>query len=43
MNFFSAHSLTYTNQLYGKFPKAYFATLGKSVWAHVILGTRNHF
>lgn len=42
MNFFKPHYLTGTNQLYGKFPKAYPATLGKSVWTHAILGTRNH-
>lgn len=42
MNFFRHHSLTDTNQLYGKFPTDYFATLGKSVWAHAILGARNN-
>jgi hypothetical protein len=43
MNFFRPRYLTHTNQLYGKFPKAYFATLGKSVWAHAVLVARNHF
>jgi len=43
MNFFRSYYLTHTNQLYDKFPKAYIATLGKSVWTHAVLGTRNYF
>ena len=43
MNFFRPCSLTYTNQLYDKFPEAYIAKLGKSVWAHAVLGARNYF
>jgi hypothetical protein len=43
MNLFRPHYLIHTNQLYGKFPKAYIATLGKSVWAHAVLGARNYF
>jgi hypothetical protein len=43
MNSFRPYYLTHTNQLYGKFPKAYFATLGKSLWAYAILGAGNHF
>ena len=43
MNFFGTYSLTHINQLYGKFPKAYIATLGKSVWANAVLGARYHF
>jgi hypothetical protein len=43
MNFFMPCYLNHTNQLYGKFPKAYFATFGKSIWAHAVLGARNYF
>lgn len=43
MNFFGPCYLNYINQLYGKFPKAYFTALRKSVWAHAVLGARYDF
>lgn len=43
MNFFIPRYLTDTNQLYGKFPPAYFTTLSKGIWAHAILGACNYF
>ena len=43
MNFFGPRYLNHTNQLYGKFPKAYITALRKSFWAHAVLGARNYF
>lgn len=43
MNFFGSCYLTYSNQLYGKFPPVYFATFSKGLWTHAVLGTNYHF